>query len=131
MRVIIILSLLSLGLFAQPLNGKVLDFYQGEFELVSVEPLCPPTLPDGISCMAIGSKVKVKTYAGCLGKEAYFDTQVVSLRDSTNIYITSLIKTNLDMEARIRCIKPVEIIKDIILPSHMYGNVEIINKKIQ
>jgi hypothetical protein len=125
---ILLLSFSSLS-FAR--TSKVLDFYQGHFELIKLEPLCPPSLPDGISCMAIGSRAVVKAYAGCLGKEGFFDTQIVSTRGLTQIYITSLIKTDLDMESRVRCIKPVEIIKDIILPSHVSGEVEIINKKIQ
>lgn len=131
MRLIILFSILSFSVFANLQYSKVLDFYQGDFELISLKPLCPPTLPDGVSCMAIGSRAVVKSYAGCLGKEAFFDTQVISERGLTKIYITSLIKTDFDMESRVRCIKPVEIIKDIILPAHISGEVQIINKKIQ
>jgi len=130
MKLISVLLVLASVSFANPSSKAVLSFYQPSFELIDLAPMCPPSRPDGVSCMAIGSIATVRAYAGCLGQKAFFDAQVKSKAGITTIYINALAKTNKDMEARVRCIKPQEIIEKIILPSHMYGEVEIINQNI-
>mgnify|MGYP001293520450 CR=1 FL=1 len=129
MKKLLILAITLTSFFAHA-EQAVMDFYTGNFELVEVAPMCPPSVPNGASCMAIGSIITVKSYAGCLGKKAFFDAQVKSERGLTKIYITSLIQTNLDMERRVRCIKVQEVVEKIIAPMHIGGQVEIINQEI-
>lgn len=128
MKILLSMAILMTTVFAS--TKPVMDFYQGNFELVEVAPMCPPSVPGGASCMAIGSIIKVKAYAGCLGEKAFFNAQVVSERGLTKVFITSLIKTDLNMEARIRCAKPQIITERVLAPMHISGDVEIINKEI-
>ena len=129
MKLILTLAMVALSAFSIE-NNKVMDYYQGNFELVEVSPICPPN-PSGISCMAIGSKIKVKAYAGCLGEKAFFNAQVVTERGLTKVYITSLIKTDLNMEMRVRCARVKEVNEVIMAPMHIFGDVEVINKEIR
>lgn len=127
MKLLITLTILASTVFAMRVT-KVMDFYPGNFDLVEVSPMCPPN-SNGVSCMAIGSLIKVKSYAGCLGEKAFFDAQVVSERGLTKVYITSLIKTDLEMEMRVRCVRLKEIKETIVAPMHISGDVLIINKE--
>lgn len=130
MKYLLLTLLVASAAFANSLPQPVLDFYQPEFELISIEPMCPPSVPGAASCMAIGTVAKVRAYVGCLGEKAFFDAQVRSENGLTNIYINALAKTNSDLEARVRCIRAQTIVERIILPSHYFGEVKVINQKI-
>jgi hypothetical protein len=131
LMILIAMLVLASSAFASTWAPGIKTYYQPKFEVVAVEPLCPSTIPGGAVCMAIGSRIKVKaTLNGCLDKLRFFESQNRTLRGATELHIMAIAHDD-PKNATVRCVKAPEVFKDIILPNHIYGEINLINMELE
>lgn len=66
-------------------------YYTAEFKVVSVKPICP-VLADRPSCRAVGAKVVLEAYLGCLDRLVYSDFTVSEGEGSVQIDAFSVVR---------------------------------------
>ena len=105
-------------------SNDIKEFYQPQFEKISVKPMCPASVPGQASCMAYGSILKVQTILGCLDELVFFNTQIEKENGVVNVYIMSLASYDKD-NAVVRCFAPNKVIKDIMIDDMGFKAVKI------
>ena len=95
-----------------------LEKYAPEFEITNVSPICPK-IPGRISCMAIGTIVKMKaTLNGCMDRLIHFSNQVELSGDKAIIHISSVAVVD-PRSASTRCVRMPEVTKTVSISSGM------------
>lgn len=105
------------------------EYYSAKFEIESVRPMCPRTIPRGAVCMGIGSIVTLKATLGCGDQLVFSEIEADTSGSVADIYTASVVKKH-PKSRLIRCIRANEVRKTITLPS-AFANPNVINVSIE
>jgi hypothetical protein len=122
---ITLLALFSVQAFAETeLESGDLKLSAAHAQIISVSPICPRT-PGGISCMAIGSTIKVKVFLnGCLDRLGGYSSKV-ELVDGKAVLYFSAINIATEASEKVRCIQQAS--KMVSIYTTYEGPVELVN----
>lgn len=121
-------SLCNLSFAAERIN----TFYQPSYEIIDISPICPPVSPGNITCMAIGSKVKIKSVLnGCLDDVVFINDQLQNVSfERVNLVITAVAKSD-PRNVQVRCVKMPEDVRTIIVPFGKTVSIDLVNQLIE
>jgi hypothetical protein len=95
---------LSLASFATDFKEGDLGLVASQGKIISVSPICPK-VPGQMSCMAIGSKIKIEVaLPGCVDRLASYSSKLIVVDDRAVLYFSATSITT-EMSTRARCVK--------------------------
>lgn len=93
------------------------EYYAAHFEVESVKPMCPRTVPNGAVCMGIGSIVTLRATLGCLDKLLFVEAEerMHTIGTPTDLYVVSVVKKDPRSDV-VRCIRANTVKTTITVP---------------
>ncbi len=128
MKTIFAMSLLALSLTSFAATEG--HYFQPEFEITSVKPICPKPAPGQVTCMAFGYNVTISVTIGCLDKMVFHEVKTVPTRRGIEIHSLAVAYADPKSLAAM-CYRANTIIKTISIPSIEGGEPVLINDIIE
>lgn len=123
------LTLLVLALFAFSAQAYDSKMYHVNFEIKKISPMCPRSIPNGATCMGLGSIVHVEAQLnGCFDKIAFVDFRTVENDGKVTIFATGVAKS--DRRSISSYCSGLPVHKATIPVNQITNNIELINIQI-
>lgn len=107
------------------------EYYQPEYEFVSVQPMCPNSVPGEAVCLAYGAMITIKaTLRGCLDKVEFIQVNHVKEDNKVKLNVVAVAKWDAD-NILVRCIQQNVVTKTVPVPYMSFEAVEVNNIEIQ
>lgn len=122
------LALASTSIFAQVSEAP--RYYQPEFTITNVAPICPRPAPGQVGCMAFGSKVTIQATIGCLDNIVVHEVKMIPTKHGIELHSLAVAYAN-PKSMVARCVRANTITKTISVPEIENSRITLINSIVE